>query len=120
MRCTDGLAPCVTFAAWRRATARAVSRLTADTSPIAMRRGRLCLSLYWWIHERRPEFRARLPKPRQAVSRDSASDFPGGQCILLMLALVKLPLLGLAVGRWMTSAPGSTVEASAGAAADCS
>src|SRR5262249_59210752 len=107
-------------AAWRRAPAGAVPRLAADTSPIATRRVRLCSSLYWSTHAGRPDCSARMPNSRQAVSQNNASDFPGGQCILLMLALVKLPLLDLAVGRWMTSALGSTVEAKAGAATDCS
>ena len=61
-------------------------------------------------------------KTQMYVQRqNNASDFPGGQFILLMLALVKPPAareLGPAVGRWMTSALGSTVEASARAAKD--
>jgi hypothetical protein len=91
LRCTEGLPPCVTVAACWRAAARAASRLTADTSPRAMRRVRLCSSLYWKTQERRPDPSARMPKPLQLASQKNTSPLPGGHRIFGTLTFVKAP-----------------------------
>jgi hypothetical protein len=124
LRVTDGFPPCVTTAACCRAAARGASKLTAETSPSAMRRVRLCSSLYWKIQERRPELNVLIPIPRQLASQKHASFFPGGHRILATLAFVKTPgattRFRFPVGNWITSADetgvvtptdGSTVEA---------
>ena len=122
LRSADGLAPRVTLAACWRADCRAASKLTADTSPRAMRRVPLCSSLYWKIQVRRPEARARRPKPRHAASQYSASCLPLGHCILGMPFLLKAPVLRafcLVTGSTITRASGSAVEAKEGVEADC-
>jgi hypothetical protein len=97
------------------AAALAASRLTADTSPSAIRRVRLCSSLYWKIQDRRPELNARIPKPRQLASQKNSSFSPDAHRILATLVFVKPTVrvaarFRLPVGNRITSADESSVD----------